>query len=60
VVDATQDWFLSAAWQEGEKAASADIAAGRITRYYSDEEFLASFDWNPAAIETPSRTGATK
>jgi hypothetical protein len=44
VVDATQDWFLSAAWQEGEKAASADIAAGRITRYYSDEEFLASFD----------------
>jgi AbrB family looped-hinge helix DNA binding protein len=43
-IDSTQAWFWTPAWQAGEAAASADIAAGRVTRYSSDEEFLASFD----------------
>ncbi|MBI4883847.1 MAG: AbrB family transcriptional regulator [Actinobacteria bacterium] len=30
VIDAAQAWFWSAAWQKGERAASADLAAGRI------------------------------
>jgi AbrB family looped-hinge helix DNA binding protein len=44
LVDATQAWFWSPHWQEGEAAASADIAAGRTTSYDSDEDFLASLD----------------
>lgn len=44
MIDASQSWFFTPAWQKGEEAASADIAAGRVTRFSSDEEFLASFD----------------
>ena len=42
IIDATQAWFWTPAWQEGEAAASADIAAGRITRHMSNEDFLAA------------------
>jgi antitoxin PrlF len=42
MVDASQAWFWTPEWQEGEAAASADIAAGRTTRHMSNEEFLAS------------------
>ena len=34
--------FWTREWIEGEIEASEDIAAGRGTRYYSDEEFLAA------------------
>jgi AbrB family looped-hinge helix DNA binding protein len=44
MIDASQAWFWSPAWQEGERAATADIAAGRTTRFLSDEDFLASLD----------------
>jgi len=44
VIDATQAWYWTAAWQAGEARASADIAHGRVTRFTSDEEFLASLD----------------
>ena len=44
LIDSTQAWFWTRSWQEGEAAASADIAAGRITRSNSSEEFLASLD----------------
>jgi antitoxin PrlF len=42
MVDASQAWFFDAAWQEGEGAASADIAAGRTTVHKSNEDFLAA------------------
>ncbi len=42
LVDASQAWFWTPEWQEGEAAASADIAAGRTTRHMSNEEFLTS------------------
>ena len=42
--DQAQAWFFTPAWQEGEAAASADIAAGRVTRFTNDNDFLASFD----------------
>ncbi len=42
LVDASQAWFWTPEWQEGEAAASADIAAGRTTRQMSNAEFLAS------------------
>jgi antitoxin PrlF len=44
LIDATQAWFWTASWQEGEAAASADIAAGRTTIHKSTEDFLASLD----------------
>ncbi|CAN5517870.1 AbrB/MazE/SpoVT family DNA-binding domain-containing protein [soil metagenome] len=44
VVDSAQAWFWSEEWQAGEREASADVAAGRGTRFESDEDFLASLD----------------
>jgi AbrB family looped-hinge helix DNA binding protein len=44
MVDASQAWFWTPEWQEGERRASADIADGRTEVFKTDEEFLASFD----------------
>jgi AbrB family looped-hinge helix DNA binding protein len=44
VIDASQAWFWTPAWQAGEAAASADIEAGRLELFKSDEDFLASLD----------------
>jgi len=44
VIDSAQAWFWTKSWQEGEAAASADIAAGRVTRSDSSQEFLAALD----------------
>ncbi len=41
-VPADQAWFWTPEWLEGEIEASEDIAAGRVTRHDSDEEFLES------------------
>jgi antitoxin PrlF len=43
-IDPDQAWFWTPEWQAGEREADADIAAGRETRYHSDEEFLAALD----------------
>jgi hypothetical protein len=40
-IDPQQAWFWTPEWQEGEREADEDIAAGRGTRYNSDVEFLA-------------------
>jgi len=42
VIDATQAWFWTPEWQEGERQADADIAAGRVERFETDEAFLAA------------------
>ncbi|MEO7119367.1 MAG: AbrB/MazE/SpoVT family DNA-binding domain-containing protein, partial [Candidatus Limnocylindrales bacterium] len=44
IIDASQAWFWSDAWQKGELEASQDIADGRTTSFDSDEAFLASLD----------------
>jgi len=44
LIDASQAWFWSRAWQEGEREASADIKAGRVTTAESSEAFLKSLD----------------
>jgi predicted RNase H-like HicB family nuclease len=41
--DPDQMWFWTPKWQEMEREAEADIAAGRTEHFESDEEFLASF-----------------
>ena len=42
IIDATQAWFWTQAWQAGEARASADIEAGRTTVYGTTEDFLAA------------------
>lgn len=44
VVDATQAWFWTPAWQTGEREASLDIAEGRVEAHETDESFLDSLD----------------
>jgi AbrB family looped-hinge helix DNA binding protein len=39
-VDASQAWFWSTEWQEGEREATADLVAGRAETFQSGEKFL--------------------
>jgi antitoxin PrlF len=52
VVPADQAWYWAPEWQKGERAAAADLSAGRTRVFRSDEEFLASLE---DAIDDPSR-----
>jgi len=40
VIDATQAWHWTKEWQEGERKADADLAAGRVETFDSAEEFI--------------------
>lgn len=40
VIDATQAWFWKPEWQQGEREADADLAAGRAEVFASGEDFL--------------------
>ena len=40
VIDATQAWFWTPQWQQGEREADADLAAGRAQTFDSVEDFL--------------------
>ncbi|HEV2755353.1 MAG TPA: AbrB/MazE/SpoVT family DNA-binding domain-containing protein [Actinomycetota bacterium] len=42
--DPSQSWFWRPEWQQGEREASADVAAGRVEVHESDDDFLASLD----------------
>ena len=44
LIDASQAWFWSQEWQQGEREASADIKAGRVKTSGSAEAFLESLD----------------
>lgn len=44
VIDATQAWFWSPAWQAGEAEASAELAHGDGETFESGEAFLAALD----------------
>jgi antitoxin PrlF len=44
-IDPDQWWFWTPEWQEGERLADADIAAGRVHRFDTTEEFD---DWHAA------------
>jgi AbrB family looped-hinge helix DNA binding protein len=41
-IDSTQAWFWTPRWQAMEAEATADIKAGRVETYKTDEDFLAS------------------
>ena len=40
VIDATQAWFWTPQWQQGEREADADLTAGRAQTFNSGEDFL--------------------
>jgi len=42
VIDATQAWFWTAAWQQGERDAAVERSLGTGERHDSDEDFLAA------------------
>lgn len=44
LIDATQAWFWTPAWQTGEREAADDRAAARSTVFDSSAEFLSSLD----------------
>ena len=44
LIDASQAWFWSPEWQQGEREASADISAGRVKTAEPLEDFLQSLD----------------
>jgi antitoxin PrlF len=44
VIDATQAWFWTPAWQAGEREATADIKAGRTEVFKTSEDFLSSLE----------------
>jgi AbrB family looped-hinge helix DNA binding protein len=44
LIDASQAWFWTQDWQDGEREASADIKAGRVTTSGSTAGFLESLD----------------
>jgi hypothetical protein len=43
-IDPGQAWFWTREWQEKEREADDDLAAGRVTAYDTDAEFLAALD----------------
>jgi AbrB family looped-hinge helix DNA binding protein len=44
VIDATQAWFWSRAWQERVRRSVEQVETGKTERFETDEEFLASLD----------------
>jgi hypothetical protein len=48
-VDESQSWFWTPEWQEKERAADADFAAGRFRTHESTEAFLEALDDEPFA-----------
>ncbi len=55
VIDATQAWFWMPAWQDGERKADEDLAAGRVEQFDSGEEFIAGLK---ARKSSPRRRGS--
>lgn len=43
-IDAEQAWFWTREWQQREREADEDLAAGRVTRLESADDFLAALD----------------
>ena len=50
-IDPEQAWFWTREWQEREREADEDLAAGRMTRFEGDEEFLAALDERTKSLD---------
>jgi len=52
-IDPDQAWFWTPEWQEGEREADAEIAAGNVERFDSGEEFLAAMERDLKPLKQP-------
>jgi hypothetical protein len=50
-IDPEQAWFWTPEWQEGEREADAEFAAGQGTIYHSAEVFLAALEADLKPLE---------
>jgi hypothetical protein len=55
-VDHSQGWFWTERWQQMEREADADIAAGRVYSYETDEAMLADLNSHRDSLKTRTRT----
>ena len=53
-IDPEQAGFLTREWQEKEREADADLAAGQTTRFENDEDFLAALDERTKPLDADS------
>lgn len=58
LIDATQAWFWEPTWQEGEREADADRAAGRVETFSSGTAMLVGLQ-ESARRSRKGRRGAT-
>jgi hypothetical protein len=50
-IDPDQAGFWTREWQDKEQEADDDLAAGRVTRYESNEDFLAALDERSKSLD---------
>ena len=55
VIDATQAWFWTKEWQEGEREADTDLAGDRLEAFGSGEELLTALGSRAKAPGRPRR-----
>jgi antitoxin PrlF len=55
VIDATQAWFWTKEWQEGEREADTDLAGDRMKIFGSGEELLTALGSRAKAPGRPRR-----
>jgi AbrB family looped-hinge helix DNA binding protein len=55
VIDATQAWFWTKEWQEGEREADTDLAGDRLEVFGSGEELLTALAGRAKAPGRPRR-----
>lgn len=53
-IDPEQAWFWTREWQEREREADEDIAAGRGTTYESDDDFVAALEKDMKPLDADS------
>jgi hypothetical protein len=53
-IEPEQAWFWTREWQAKEREADDDLAAGRGTRYESDDEFIAALDERTKPLDADS------
>jgi len=59
-IDSEQAWFWTREWQQREREADKDLANGKVTRFESDEEFLAALDERTKPLDAGNdRRGAS-
>lgn len=53
-IDPEQAWFWTREWQDKEREADEDLAAGRGTKYESDEAFLGALEEDLKPLDADS------